>query len=230
MSYTVQNIRMDLFRHPGRRDGMPNRGVSERRIAEAALELVDAEGVDGLSMRKLAQRVGVAPMSLYTYLPDREAVLEAAAQLLLSEIEVPDPELDWRETVRVIMRSVRAVGLRHPKAAPLMNRFPPRTPDALAFVEAAFRSFRRAGIDDESTARCYRALAVYSMGTLDVELGGYFGAHPAARTEGSLDVPTLERHLPNVAAIGPALADQDDAAEFEYGLELLLAGFAATIS
>jgi len=210
---------------------VPNRGITERLIAEAALALVDAEGVDGLSMRKLAQRVGVAPMSLYTYFPDREAVLEAAAQLLLGEIEVPDPELDWRETVRRIMRSVRAVGLRHPRAAPLMNRFPPRTPDALAFVEAAFRSFRRAGIDDESTARCYRALAVYSMGTLDVELGGYFGVHPAARTaEGSLDVPTLDRHLPNVAAIGPALADQDDAAEFEYGLELLLAGFAATLS
>src|SRR4051812_23355892 len=182
---------------------MPNVGLSEHRIAEAALRLVDAEGIDGLSMRKLAQDLGVAPMSLYTHLADRVAGLEATVQLL-AEIEVPDEGLDWRDTIRQIMRSVRAVGLRHPNAAPLINRFPPRTLDALAFVEAGFRAFRRAGFDDESTARCYRALAVYSMGSLDVDLGGYFGAHPMARpTEGSLDMPTLERHLPNVAAIGP---------------------------
>jgi AcrR family transcriptional regulator len=211
---------------------MPNRGMTERRIAEGALALVDEDGVEGLSMRKLAQRLGVAPMSLYTYFPDREAVLEAAAQLLLAEIEVPAPEdLDWRETIRRLMRSARAVGMRHPRAAPLMNRFPPRTPDALAFVEAGFRALRRAGFDDVSTARCYRALAVYSMGSFDVELGGYFAVHPAARpTLGLLDAPTLEKHLPSVARIGPLLADQDDAAEFEYGLDLLLAGFAASTS
>ncbi|MGY1833109.1 TetR/AcrR family transcriptional regulator [Geodermatophilus sp. SYSU D01180] len=209
---------------------MPNRGVTERRIAEAALALVDQDGVDGLSMRKLAQRVGVAPMSLYTYFPDRDAVLEAVAQLLLAQVEVPDPDLDWRDTVRSIMRSVRAVGLRHRNAAPLVNRFPPRTPDALAFVEAALRAFRRAGIDDATTARCYRALAAYSMGTLDVELGGYFTIHPAAQSdEPSLDVPTPNRHLPHVARIGPRLAEQDDASEFEYGLELLLAGLAAAV-
>src|SRR4051812_30484622 len=209
---------------------MPNVGLSEHRIAEAALRLVDAEGIDGLSMRKLAQDLGVAPVSLYTHLADREAVLEATVQLMLAEIEVPDEGLDWRDTIRQIMRSVRAVGLRHPNAAPLINRFPPRTPDALAFVEAAFRAFRRAGFDDGSTARCYRALAVYSMGSLDVELGDYFAVHPAARPDaGSLGTPTLDRHLPHVAQIGPALAGQDDAAEFEYGLELLLTGLAAAV-
>jgi AcrR family transcriptional regulator len=202
--------------------------MTERRIAEGALALVDDDGVDGLSMRKLAQRLGVAPMSLYTYFPDREAVLEAAAQLLLAEIEVPAEGLDWQETIRRLMRSAREVGLRHPRAAPLMNRFPPRTPDALAFVEAGFRALHRAGFDDRSTARCYRALAAYSMGCFDVELGGYFAVHPAAGPAlGLLDAPTLDRHLPSVARIGPLLADQDDAAEFEYGLDLLLSGFAA---
>jgi TetR/AcrR family transcriptional regulator, tetracycline repressor protein len=206
---------------------MPNRGITERRIAEAALALVDADGVDGLSIRKLAQRVGVAPMSVYTYFPDREAVLEAATQLLLAGIDVPEEDLDWREAIRRIMSSVRRMGLEHPRAAPLISRFPPRTPDALAFVEAGFRALRRAGFDDESTARCYRALAVYSMGSLDVELGGYFDGHPASRSAGdSLDAPTLEKHLPNLARIGPRLAGQDDGAEFEYGLDLLLDGFA----
>jgi AcrR family transcriptional regulator len=209
---------------------MPNSGLSDRRIAEAALALIDEDGVDGLSMRKLAQRLGTAPMSLYTYVADREAVLEAVAQLLLAEVETPDEDVDWRDTIRVIMRSIRAVGLRHPRAASLLGRFPPRTVDALAFVEAGFRSFRRAGFDDVSTARCYRALAVYSLGSLDVELGGYFTDHPAGRgTDGPLEAPTMSKHLPNVLVIGPALAGQDDADEFEYGLELLLGGFASAM-
>src|SRR3954447_6750685 len=221
---------------------MPHR-LNERRIAETALELVDAEGVDGLSMRKLAAALDASPMSLYTYYPDREAVLEALTQLVLAEVEVPDEDLDWRETIRQIMRSIRRVGLRHPHVAPLINRFPPRTPDALAFVEAGFRAFRRAGFDDVSTARCYRALAVYSMGTFDVELSGYFDQHPRpprpapppppppAGQPGtdSLAAPSMERHLPNLARIGPALAGQDDGTEFEYGLELLLTGFAAAM-
>jgi AcrR family transcriptional regulator len=208
---------------------VPHR-LNERRIAEAALELVDADGLEGLSMRKLAQALDVAPMSLYTYVPDRDAVLEAVTQLVLAEIEVPDEDLDWRETIRQIMRSIRRAGLRHPNVAPLINRFPPRTLDALAFVEAGFRSFRKAGFDDRSTARCYRALAVYSMGSFDVELSGYFATHPAARDADSLAAPSLDRHLPNLARVGPVLAGQDDEAEFEYGLDLLLTGFASAMA
>jgi AcrR family transcriptional regulator len=205
---------------------VPNR-LTERRIAEAALDLVDADGIDGLTMRKLAQRLRVSAMALYTYFPDREAVLEAVTQLVLTEVEIPAEDLDWRETIRQLMRSIRRVGLRHPNAAPLINRFPPRTVDALAFVEVAFRAFRRAGFDDRSTVRCYRALAVYSMGTFDVELSHYFAQHPAAQVvDGSLDTPTAVRLLPHVASIAPLLADQDDEEAFEYGLELLLDGFA----
>jgi AcrR family transcriptional regulator len=205
---------------------VPNR-LTERRIAEAALDLVDADGIDGLTMRKLAQRLRVSAMALYTYFPDREAVLEAVTQLLLTEVEIPAEDLDWRETIRHLMRSIRRVGLRHPNAAPLINRFPPRTVDALAFVEVAFRAFRRAGFDDRSTVRCYRALAVYSMGTFDVELSHYLAQHPAAQVvDGSLDTPTAVRLLPHVASIAPLLADQDDEEAFEYGLELLLDGFA----
>lgn len=208
---------------------MPNSGLNDRRIAEAALGLIDEQGLDGLSMRKLAQRLGAAPMSLYTHVADRQALLEAVAQLLLAEIEAPE-DLDWRQTVRVIMRSTRAVGLRHPNAAPLLSRFAPRTVDALAFVEAGFRAFRRAGFDDVSTARCYRALAAYSLGALDVELRRYFAGHPLGPADDTpLEGPTAARHLPTLVAVRPALAGQDDAAEFEYGLELLLSGFATAV-
>src|SRR5690606_888849 len=135
--------------------------------------------------------------------------------------------------MRFIMRSVREVALTHPKVAPLIARFPPRTPDALAFVEAGFRSFRRAGFDERSTARCYRALAAYSMGTLDIELGGYFSPDasdgpPTGRAE--IAGATAERLLPPVTELGPTPSAQDDAAEFEHGPELLLHGFAPAVA
>lgn len=207
--------------------------LSQRVVAQAALDAIDREGIDGLSMRKLAQHLGSSPMSVYTYFADREALLDGVTQLLLARIATPPDDLHWRDAMRFIMRSVREVALRHPRVAPLIQRFPPRTPDALAFVEAGFRSFRRAGFDDQSTARCYRALAAYSLGTLDIELGGYFGPDSGADPAGesaAIDVPSASKLLPLVTEIAPTLTAQDDAAEFEYGLELLLDGFAAAMT
>lgn len=203
--------------------------LSQRGIAEAALAAIDAEGIDGLSMRKLAQSLGSSPMSVYTYFPDKDALMDGVAQLLLAEIDTPPEDIHWRDAMRFIMRAVRHVAMAHPNAARLIHRFPPHTPDALAFVEAGFRSFRRAGFDELSTARCYRALAAYSLGTLDIELGGYFSHDArtaAAPAREDIQTASTEKLLPLVTEIGPTLSAQDDAAEFDYGLELLLDGFA----
>ena len=207
--------------------------LSQRVIAEAALAAIDANGVEALSMRRLAQDLGTSAMSLYTYFADKDALLDAVAQLLLAEVDTPPEDIHWRDAMRFIMRSVRHVAMRHPNAARLIHRFPPHTPDALAFVEAGFRSFRRAGFDALSTARCYRALAAYSLGTLDIEVGGYFSPEARAITppiRDSMQHASAEKLLPLVTEIGPTLAGQDDAAEFEYGLELLLDGFADAMS
>jgi AcrR family transcriptional regulator len=204
--------------------------LTERVIAEAALAVLDAEGVDALTMRRLAAEVSTSPMALYNHFPDKEAVLEAVTQLLLAEIEAPAPGLDWQETARRIMRSARAVALRHPHAAPLIGRFPPRTPDALAFIEAGFRSFRTAGFTPRSTAQAYRTLVAYSLGTQEIELRDYFGAHPAAGSPaGSLDQPTAGRLLPTVEEVGPELATSDPEQEFEYGLNVVLNGLEALL-
>ena len=206
--------------------------LTQMGIAQAALAAIDADGIEGLSMRKLAQNLGSSPMAVYTYFPDKDALLDGVAQLLLAEVDTPPEDIHWRDAMRFIMRSVRHVAMRHPNASRLINQFPPHTPDALAFVEAGFRSFRRAGFDELSTARCYRALAAYSLGTLDIELGGYFS--PETRTITSetrdMDTPTAAKLLPLVTEITPTLLAQDDAAEFEYGLELLLDGFADAMS
>jgi AcrR family transcriptional regulator len=204
--------------------------LTERAIAEAALAILDAEGIEALTMRHLAAQLSTSPMALYNHFPDKDAVLEAVAQLILSEVDSPPAGLGWQETARRIMRSARAVTLRHPQAAPLIARFPPRTPDALAFVESGFRAFRAAGFDPETTAQAYRALVAYSLGTQQIELTDYFSAHPATMgTEGSLTELSAGRLLPAIQEVGPELANQDAEREFEYGLDLVLSGLEARL-
>jgi AcrR family transcriptional regulator len=204
--------------------------LTERAITGAALAVLDAEGVDALTMRRLAAELSTSPMALYNHFADKQAVLEAVTQLMLAEIDAPPPGVSWQEAARRIMRSARAVGLRHPHAAPLIARFPPRTPDALAFVEAGFRSFRAAGFDPRSTAQAYRTLVAYSLGTAQIELGDYFAAYPAADTpSGSLDQASTGRLLPTIVEVGPELANQDPENEFEAGLDVVLTGLEALL-
>jgi AcrR family transcriptional regulator len=204
--------------------------LTERAIAGAALAVLDTEGIEAMTMRRLAAELATSPMALYNYFPDKEAVLEAVTQLMLAEIEAPPPGVGWQETARRIMRSARAVALRHPYAAGLISRFPPRTPDALAFVEAGFRSFRAAGFDPRSTAQAYRTLVAYSLGTQEIEMRDYFGSHAAAHPPAdTLDQPSAGRLLPTVEEVGPELANADPEQEFEYGLNVVLAGLEALL-
>lgn len=205
---------------------MPRDRLTERRVAQTALDLIDEVGIDAFTMRKLADALGVAPMSLYTYFPDKRALLSGVTQLLMAEVEAPSEQLGWREVVRRIMFSVRDIARRHPSAAVLIGWFPPTTIDALAYVEAGFRALHHAGFDDLSAARCYRALAAYAIGSLQMDQRGYFATHPVAQDQASIGAATLAKVLPRVAEVGPLLAGQDDEEEFEYGLDLILDGFA----
>ena len=193
--------------------------LNDRAIATAALAVIDAHGIDGFTIRRLATELGAAPMAIYHHFADKEAVLEAVAQLLLAKVEPPPAELGWCECAHHMLGSLRALVLAHPNAAPLLGRFPPRSPDALAFIEAGLRTFRAAGFDVAAAARIYRALAAYFLGTLQIELAGYFTAYPAANQE-------IARYLPTVREVAPVLAAHDDDREFGYGLDLLLSGLA----
>lgn len=211
-------------------------GLSGLRIASKALELIDADpdGVNALTMRRLAAALGASPMALYHYFPDRDALLEGVTQLVLTEVDRPDdPALDWaddqlswRQVIERIMRSFRVVGLRHPHTAPLLLRYAPRTPDALAFVEAGFRALGRAGFDDAAIALSYSTLCEYSFGSLITEVNRYFAGHPAVQQQGrSLDDVTMARLLPAITRVGPTLAAQNPEEQFEYGLKIFLDGF-----
>lgn len=95
--------------------------LSRESIARAALELVDRDGADALSVRRLADSLNVGPTNLYTYYPDRDSIVLGVIALMLAEVEPPDdPELSWEECLHVILASLREMALRHPRAFPLV--------------------------------------------------------------------------------------------------------------
>lgn len=204
---------------------MPKRtGLTTDAVARAGLALLDAEGVEGVTMRRVAAELRVSAMTLYTYVEGHEALLDEVVQLVYAEIPPPDPAAEPRTALRELMHASRRVLLSHPYAVPLIALHPPRTPAALAYLEGGYRALREAGVPPLEVARSYRALTAYSIGTALVELSRYFPRHPiTAATEP--DLAALADRYPHVAEVGPLLAGLDDVAEFDYGLDLTLDGF-----
>src|ERR1051326_703221 len=89
--------------------------LDRRRILHAALELIDAEGLEALSMRKLGAALGVEAMALYYYVPNKAARLQAVAELVLEQLPIPaEPSNDWADTIRALARAFRQLGRAHP--------------------------------------------------------------------------------------------------------------------
>jgi AcrR family transcriptional regulator len=202
-------------------------GLTTPAVARAALALLDAEGLEAVTMRRVAAELQVSPMTLYPYVGDREGLLDEVTQLVYAEMAAPDDAAGPRQALRELMRDVRRVLLAHPHALPLVSRYPPRTAAALAFVEAGYRSLRRAGVPALEVARCYRALAAYSIGTATVEITGYFDPARSPGRQLPPDPGTLARTHPHVVEVAPLVPGLDDADEFDYGLDLTLDGFLA---
>lgn len=190
------------------------------RILRAALRLVDAEGLDALTMRRLAAEVGVATMSLYGHVPTKDDVLLGVVNLVTREIDLPGPETPPWDALRIITREFRRVGLEHPNLVPLIVRQPPTGSRGLLTLEAALDALRRAGLDPSATARAYRLTASFAIGFVSLECGGFF--KPVDVAAGEQFAPTDVSAVPRIAEVGPHLAGWDADAEFENGMEVLI--------
>jgi AcrR family transcriptional regulator len=122
--------------------------LSRERIAEAALELIDGDGLSGLSMRKLGAALGVEAMSVYHYVRNKDDLLDAVLDRLYREIDLPAlVEEEWECTIRAGVRSFRAVLLRHPAALELFATRPARSRESFSVLFWAYGRFRAYGLD-----------------------------------------------------------------------------------
>jgi TetR/AcrR family transcriptional regulator, tetracycline repressor protein len=148
-------------RTPGQRAGLTREAV----LAGARAALAQ-DGIEALSMRRLAQRLGVAPNALYSHVAGRDDLIDALLDDTLNEVGAPDPRRgDWRAGIETIMRRTYAVLLAHPDLVPLyVARRGARGPRAVALGEAMLAMLARGGIEGDSAVEAMRTLIVHTIG------------------------------------------------------------------
>ncbi|MEU1663995.1 TetR/AcrR family transcriptional regulator C-terminal domain-containing protein [Streptomyces sparsogenes] len=208
--------------------------LSRERITRAAVSLLDADGVEGLTMRRLAARLEVGTMSLYEYVGSREDLLDLAVDEVIAEIEVDGVDnAPWREALTRQLTRSRRVMRRHPWLPALMATRPLLGPHALARSELIYSILDRAGLQGPHLSAGVAALTYYVQGYTATE-NLWRGSHrdPEAETELRRQA---QRYLDGRKELHPTLArhaeldNNDFDGSFRLGLDTVLDGIAAHI-
>ena len=148
----------------------PNKAPLNRdAIVATALAIGDREGIEAISLRRIATALGVTPMALYRYVENKEALLDAVADLAYAEVELPDPDsADWWEGLASIAHSVRRVLTGHPAAAVVASRSS-AGPNTLRILERILALLRRAGFDIEDAVRVQIAFTRFTLALIALE-------------------------------------------------------------
>ncbi|EFF91907.1 TetR family transcriptional regulatory protein [Streptomyces sp. e14] len=228
-------------RRGGRGGGQPS-GLDRARITEATVRLLDAEGLNRFSMRRLAAELNVTAMSVYWYVDTKDDLLELALDAVFGELPPPCPDTgeDWREELRGLAVGYRALLVRHPWLPPLVGRYPNIGPNALAYSREVRRVVRRTGLPAHGITGAISAVFqfVYGYGTIE---GHFFGRiADSGLTPDEYYRQTLEsvRRDPQTAGVieesqdlvaargGDTVAEILDR-DFAFALDLLVAGIEA---
>ncbi|MEV0050868.1 TetR/AcrR family transcriptional regulator [Saccharopolyspora shandongensis] len=208
--------------------------LSRERITRAAVQVLDAEGVAGLSMRRLAARLDVSPMSLYEYVGSKEDVLDLAVDEVIAEIELDGAEdVAWREELVRRLGQSRQVMNRHPWLPALMATRPLLGPNSLARSERVYSLLEKAGLEGPQLVAAVGSLTYYVQGHAAAE-NVWRSTHrdPAGVAELRSQA---QRHIDGQAKHYPALTrhaqltDDDLDGSFELGLDTILDGIEARL-
>ena len=142
----------------------PRTPLSRDRVLRAAITLADEGGITGLSMRKLAQQLGVEAMSLYNHVANKDDLLDGIVELVATEIDLAPDEADWRTAMRRRALSAHEVLLEHPWACNLWMSSQTFGPARMAFADSVLRGFREAGFSGNLTYHAFHVLQSHVMG------------------------------------------------------------------
>ena len=214
-------------------DGRITRDV----VLAAALELIDRDGVDGLSMRRLARVLGRDPMILYRHAPNKATLLDGVAETVLAQLKVDPADPDWAAQLRAVARGYRALALAHPNVVPLLVTRPLATPlglrppGTLRPLEAILALLTRAGFSGPDALHIYRALFGFLHGHVLNELQELIENPDETDDLLRLGLHRLPiREFPLLRSLATALASYDGAAELERGLDILLTGLTDSLN
>ena len=207
--------------------------LSRERVLRGALEVADAGGITALTIRSLADKLGVKPMSVYHHVANKEEILDCIVDLVFSEIDLPSPGGDWRSEMRRRANSARAALRRHPWAIQLLQSRTNPGPATLRHHNAIIGSLRGAGFSVEMTAHAFALIDSYVFGfALSEAALPIHGPETVAEVAGSM----MQRfpadaypHLVEFSIEHILKPGYDFGAEFEFGLDLVLDALARTV-
>jgi AcrR family transcriptional regulator len=165
----------------------------KQEILGAALALADEAGLDAVTMRAVAARVGITPMALYRHVADKGALLDGVLDAAVEGIELPDPALAWDERLRRLADDVRAAGRRHPTVIGLAFSRPGQTPALRRLVGVIQGALAEAGVPEDQHARLERMISTFVVGFIVSEVSGRFpdGVEPFFTREYHADVADI---------------------------------------
>lgn len=226
---------------PGRRG--PKQRLSTDAVVQSAIAFADGEGVAALSMRRVADALGVSPMSLYTYVPSRDELLGLMLDRVLGETAAPPADgAPWREALTFIARERWRLAERHPWILDLMGRRPPLGPNLVGNHEIAMRALDATPLDELTKDYALDTLQNYLVGAMKEARDARMAERDSGLTEEQwfkLAEPALmdlldPARFPRVLRLGEAFRAAgwraaDPEHRFEFGLNLVLDGIDALI-
>jgi len=207
--------------------------LSRERVLLGAVAVADATGVGALTIRSLAQQLGVKPMSLYYYVANKEEILDGIVDLVFSEIDLPRPGNDWRPEMRRRAMSARNVLHNHPWAIELLQSRTAPGPATLRHHNAVIGTLREAGFSVETTAHAFALLDSYIYGFALSEASlPINGPETVAEVAEQMMMQYLAVDYPHLAEFSVKhilKPGYDFGSEFAFGLDLIIDGLARSI-
>ena len=207
--------------------------LSRERILDTAVALADEGGVEALSMRRIAQELGVVPMALYKHVANKDELLDGMIDVVVAEIDPPIEDVDWKTTMRERILSARRALLRHPWASRVIESRGEPTPTVIAYIDSMMGIFLRGGFSIDLMHHAVHVMGSRILG-FSQELFDDASSMPA--DEAAEMWTHMADAYPNIAKLVPvALTTHDeggavvgggcdDQFEFEFALDLILDG------
>lgn len=211
--------------------------LSRERVLQGAVEVADAGGIEALTMRNLAQHLGVEAMSLYYHVENKDALLDGTVEVIIGEImeataglDVPEPEDDWKGAMRLRILAARDVLLRHKWAPAVIEQRSSMSPAVVFYFEGTLEIMRRGGFSYDLAHHALHALGSRALGfsqeLFQPEDASAEDASEEMFAEMAEQLPYLSGMMMEIVHEGPdsTLGWCDDQTEFEFGLDLMLDG------
>lgn len=205
----------------------PRNPLSRALILRAALAIIDSDGLNGLTVRKLSARLGVTAMAIYRHFTNKAAIEHEMVDLVVGDYDVINhEEADWAEWICTTYAKMRHALCNHPGVMPLLDNSSYQGGNALAVMDRILAELRRAGLDDRQAAQLFHTLMAYMIGTVvlmneDARRAIVTGKPSAARMTRSrkLSLEMVSLHpFPHIAELAPHLAQVDEERQFRDSL------------